>query len=212
MDKLQYLIPLFAANSIYNMYNNKTQEKNDNIIDNKLQYLIPLFAANTVYNMYNKKKQKTDLIKDSKTDDVNEIIINLNINNKQNSNRNKKIPTHKNIDYKMNQIYYLVKKIYKIHSVLSSVIRIKNKSVNCNGTIKKNLQNISSLLINIKKSIPNKYHFKEHLYKYGNIIFKLTEKLIDKDYDVLDCLALSDKIIEDWYYLHENYYINSKNN
>ena len=218
MDKLGYLFPVFAAGTLYSIYNKKNE------YDEKYLNGINTENVEEITIKYNKNKKCLKSGKEDKNYGTKFSLFNFNLNNKDrrtylrdyyredgNSNNSARLPKQKNnIDYKMNQIFYIVKNIYKIHNVLSSVIRIKSRTGESNGTIKKNLKEISALLVSIKKSVPNKYYFEEHLQKYGNIIYKLTQKLIDNNYDILEYMAEADEIIEEWYHLHDVYYINSK--
>jgi len=224
MDKLGYLIPVFAANTIYGIYNKKNNKSKYD--DEKYLNGINTENVDEITIKYNKHKKCNKLKKGEKTYGNKFSLFNFNVNNKdrrtylrdyyredgKTDTTINRLPKQKNnIDYKMNQIFYIVKNIYKIHNVLSSVIRIKSRTGESNGTIKKNLTELSSLLLSIKKSTPNNYHFEEHLQKYGNIIYKLTKKLIDNNYDILEYVAEADEIVAEWYHLHDVYYINSKN-
>lgn len=219
MDKLGYLFPVFAAGTLYTICNKKNES------DEKYLNGINTENIEEITIKYNKKKKCIKSNKEEKSYGTKFSLFNFNLNNKDrrtylrdyyredgNSDNSTRLPKQKNnIDYKMNQIFYIVKNIYKIHNVLSSVVRIKSRTGDSNETIIKNLKEISSLLLSIKKSITDNYHFDEHLQKYGNIIYKLTRRLVDNNYNILEYMATADEIIEEWYHLHDVYYINSKN-
>lgn len=185
-------------------------------MNNKKNLLYLATTAGLIYNLFT-KNTTTDTCHIPSNDDniltsTNCHYTNCSVDSKVINSTTKQNNNCENfsLNIKMNQIYYSLRNLNKIHQILSSAIRVQDNIYDTKIIVKQNLCDIKNSLANIKLIIKGKYYYKKYYDTYVTTFHILVKHLANNCPDNIVVIMKLDTIMEKWYRLHEIYYINSK--
>jgi len=206
-----------AAKLLYNLFSaNKKKYKNNDSSSSECSCESYTSSSSSCgsseekINFDKKKEAKRKKKKSNTTCYYNNCTFERQINNDTKGSSGSHHVENFNLNIKMNQIYYRLRDLYKVHQILSSSVRIQENVHDTKMIVKKNLRDISEILCKIRTLVKGKYYYKHYFNNYVKYFQLLVQQLNDNVDDNIVVIMKLDTLIQKWYKLHEIYYIQTK--
>ena len=202
-----------AAGLLYNLFSNdKKKSKNNDSSSSECSSESDTSSSSSYYSSSSEEQinfDKKKRCKKSKKKTKKKINSNCYYNMLDGPSGSENVENF-NLSIKMNQIYYRLKDMYKVHQILSSSIRVQENIHDTKVIVRKNLKDISNILCKIRVLVKGKYYYKHYFNSYIKYFQLLVQQLNDNVDNNIVVIMKLDTIIQKWFKLHDIYYIQSR--